>query len=236
MELTPIPRSATIADSVFARLVDEILSGRWPADQRAPSERELALALQVNRHTVREALKRLHQVGLLEIKPSGKTQVLDWRTHAGLDMLAAIAAAGVSPPKKILADVAVMRRTIGIDAARLCALRADDDQLAAVAAAADAYPEMGTLNDLRDADLRLWMAIIGGSNNLGYQLALNTLVRSIDDVGRELFVNLNSVEFIDRSAHLALAAAITARKADAAAQLADELLSQLVNVLQPRDE
>lgn len=236
VELTPIPRSATVADSVFARLVDEILSGRWPADHRAPSERELALALQVNRHTVREALKRLHQVGLLEIKPSGKTLVLDWRTRAGLDMLAAIAAAGVSPPKKILADVAVMRRTIGIDAARLCALRADDEQLAAVSAAADAYPEMGTLNDLRDADLRLWIAIIDGSNNLAYQLALNTLVRSIDDVGRELFVNLNSVEFIDRSAHLALAAAITARKSDAAAQLADELLSQLVNVLQPRDE
>jgi GntR family transcriptional repressor for pyruvate dehydrogenase complex len=236
VELTPIPRSATIADSVFARLVDEILTGRWPANRRAPSERELALALQVNRHTVREALKRLQQVGLLQINPSGMTQVLDWRTRAGLDMLAAIAAAGVSPPKKILADVAVMRRTIGADAARLCALRADDEQLAAVAAAAEAYPESGNLSDLRDADLRLWNAIIGGSNNLAYQLALNTLVRSIDDVGRELFVNLNSVEFIDSTAHRALAAAITARNAEAAERLADELLSQLVNVLQPKDK
>lgn len=233
--MTPNPRTETVADGIFARLVDEILSGRWPTDRPAPSERELAMSLQANRHTVREALKRLQQVGLLEVRPSGKTTVLDWRDHAGLDMLAGLANAGVIPPTTILADVAVMRRTIGVDAARLCALNADDEQLAAVSEAAESYPESGNLSDLRDADLRLWIAIIIGSNNLAYRLALNTLVRSIDDVGRELFIHLNSVEFIDSTAHRALAAAITARQADTAARLADELLSQLVSVFEAGD-
>ena len=119
--------------------------GRWPADRTAPSERELAVALEMNRHSVREALKRLQQAGLVQIGQGGNTVVLDWRSHAGLDMLAALAATGVVPLKKALADAAVMRRALGADAARLCALRADADQLAAASAAAAAYPESGDL-------------------------------------------------------------------------------------------
>lgn len=231
MELAPIPRSGTVSDSVFARLVEEILSGRWPAERPAPSERDLAVALQVNRHSVREALKRLQQAGLVQIGQGGKTLVLDWRTHAGLDMLAALTATGVVPFAAAMADSAVMRRTIGTDAARLCALRADDDQLAAVAAAAAAYPDTGDLNVLRDADLAMWTAIIIGSGNIAYRLALNTLVQSIDDVSREIFLDLNAEMFLDRQAHLDLAAAITARDPDAAARLADESLTPLVNLL-----
>lgn len=228
--MTPIPRAATVADTVFARLVDEILSGRWPADRSAPSERELALALQVNRHSVREALKRLQQAGLVQIGQGGKTLVLDWRTHAGLDMLGALASVGVVPLNKAFADVAVMRRTVGADAARLCALNADDEQLAAVAAAAAAYPESGDLAVFRDADLVLWTAVVVGSGNLTYRLALNTLVRSTDDVGRQIFIDLNAEMFVDRSAHLDLAAAITARDADAAYRIGYQLLSQLVDL------
>lgn len=233
MDLTPLPRDRTVSEEVFTRIIEEILTGRWPAGERTPSERELALALGVNRHAVREALKRVQQAGLVYTTHGGNSIVQDWHSQAGLDMLAALAAAGVVPPVTILGDVAVMRRTVGVDAARLCALRADDEQLAAVAAAADAYPQSADLATLRDADLVLWTAIVIGSGNLGYRLALNTLVRSIDDVGRELFLHLNNVEFVDRQAHLDLAAAITNRDADTAARLADALLSQLVAVFQP---
>lgn len=233
MDLTPVPRDQTVSDAVFTRIVEEILTGRWPAGEPTPPERELALAFGVNRHAVREALKRVQQAGLVHTVQGGNSTVLDWRSQAGLDMLAALAATGVVPPTTILGDVAVMRRVIGVDAARLCALRADGEQLAAVAAAAAAYPQSADLTTLRDADLTLWSAIVIGSGNLAYRLALNTLVRSIDDVGRELFLHLNTVEFIDRQAHLDLAAAITDRDPDAAARLADALLSQLVDVFNP---
>lgn len=231
MELTPVARSGTVSDSVYARLVDEILSGRWPAERPAPSERDLALALQVNRHSVREALKRLQQAGLVHISHGGKTRVLDWRSHAGLDMLAALAAGGVVPIERALADAAVMRRTIGADAARLCAERADDEQLAAVAAAADGYPESGDLNDLRDADLAFWTAVVIGSGNVAYRLGLNTLVRSADEIGRELFVSVNADMFLDRQGHVDLAAAIVARDAQTAFRLGYAQLSKLVDLL-----
>lgn len=231
MQLKPIPRGGTVSDKVFAVLVEEILSGRWPADRSAPSERDLAVALEVNRHSVREALKRLQQAGLVQIGQGGHTLVLDWRSHAGLDMLAALAATGVVPLNKALADAAVMRRALGADAARLCALRADTDKLAAVSSAAAAYPESGDLAVLRDADLEFWTAIVIGSGNLAYRLSLNTLVSSTDAIGRELFIKLNAEMFIDRSAHLELAAAITARDGDTAGRLGFALLSQLVDLL-----
>lgn len=235
MELNPIARAGTVSDAVFTRLVEEILSGRWPADRPAPSERELALALQVNRHSVREALKRLQQAGLVQIGQGGKSLVLDWRSNAGLDMLAALTATGVVPLGAAVLDTAVMRRTVGTHAARLCALRADEQQLAAVSAAAADYPESGDTHTYRDADLELWTAIIIGSGNITYRLALNTLVRAIDEIGREFYVNLDASAFMDRQIHLDLAAAITSRDAELASTIAYRSLSPLIKMLDADD-
>ena len=228
MDLNPIPRSTSVSDAVFARFVDEILSGRWPAEEPVPSERELALAWQVNRHAVREALKRVQQAGLVRISHGGKTRVLDWRLHAGLDVLSGLAAAGVIPPLKVIGDVAVMRRTVATDAARLCALRAGDEQLAAVSTAAAAYPESGDLAAVGAADGAFWSAVIDGSGNLAYRLALNTLLTAIEDVGADVIAALNAAELADRPAHLELAAAIAGRDAAEAGRLADALLSRFV--------
>lgn len=232
MALAPVPRNGTISDAVFTRLVDEILSGRWPADGPAPSERDLASELEVNRHSVREALKRLQQAGLLEITHGGTTRVLDWRGNAGLDMLASLVATKVVPVGKAFGDAAVMRRMIGADAARLCALRADDDQLAAIAAVAARYPDKADLATMRDVDLEFWTAVIDGAGNLTYRLALNTLVRGIDDVNREQFNDASIEMFMDRAGHVALADAIIARDADTARDLAYQQLSQLVDLLE----
>lgn len=234
MDVNPIPRSTSISDAVFARIADEILSGRWPADGPVPSERELSLAWQVNRHAVREALKRVQQAGLVRISHGGKTLVLDWRTHAGLDVLSGLAATGVIPALKIVRDVAVMRRTVAADAARLCALHADDEQLAAVLAAAVAYPEQDDddFEKVASADVAFWSAVIDGSDNLAYRLALNTLLAAIADVGSDLITALNVAELADRPAHLELAEAIAARESERAGQLAGELLSRLVAACQ----
>ena len=94
MDVTPIARTA-VSDEVLARIVDEILSGRLAPGDPLPAERELAERFGVNRHAIREALKGVRQAGLVHIAQGGKTRVLDWRESAGLDVLSAVAAAGV---------------------------------------------------------------------------------------------------------------------------------------------
>lgn len=229
-----VPRTGTLSESVYTTLLHEILTGRWPANAAAPSERDLAARLNVTRHVVREALKRLQQAGLIRISQGGATMVMDWGTHAGLDMGFALIAAGVAGQAEIFRDTAVLRRTVGTDAARLCALNASDEELAAVAAASAAYPQTGTLQEFQDAETTFWTAIIMGSHNLAYRLALNTLMAAIEEAGAELIMNFNAESLTDQGSHVELAAAITARDPETAARLAHAQLSQLVDIFPPR--
>jgi DNA-binding FadR family transcriptional regulator len=211
MDIAPVARSA-VSDSVFAHLVDEILSGRVAVDDALPSERELALAFAVNRHAIREALKRLQQARLVRISHGGKTRVQDWRQTAGLDVLSTLAATGAVP-------------------ARLCARNATADQLATIAATAAAYPAQRT-DESFAVDLTFWTAIIDGSGNLAYRLALNTLVAAFADIGFESIADLGTAaELADRDAHITLAERLVARDADAAYRVADELLGRVVDTL-----
>ncbi len=233
MDIAPVARSA-VSDSVFAHLVDEILSGRVAVDDALPSERELALAFAVNRHAIREALKRLQQARLVRISHGGKTRVQDWRQTAGLDVLSTLAATGAVPALQIARDIMVMRRSVAADAARLCARNATAEQLASIAAAAAAYPAQRT--DVSFAvDLTFWTAIIDGSGNLAYRLALNTLVAAFTDIGFDSIADLGmAAELVDREAHITLAEHLVARDADAAHRVADELLGRVVDTLSAR--
>jgi DNA-binding FadR family transcriptional regulator len=223
MDVIPITRAA-VSDAVFGQLVDEILSGRLAPEDTLPGERELAEAFGVNRHALREALKRLQQAGLIRIAQGGKTRVLDWRQHAGLDVLSKLAAAGTVPAASVLHDIAVMRRSIAADAAGLCAIAATDQQVAAITAAAAAYD--GGI----EADLAFWTAIIDGSDNLAYRLGLNTLVAAFTDLGYDHILEIGlGRELADLEAHRRLAAAIADRDPDLAQSLAHELLSRSVD-------
>jgi DNA-binding FadR family transcriptional regulator len=61
------PRSTRLAHA----LRDEILRGQYRPGERLPSERDLAARFGTSRGTVREALKRLEELGLAKIQPGG---------------------------------------------------------------------------------------------------------------------------------------------------------------------
>lgn len=223
MSFAPVTRIA-VSDEVFAAIVQEILDGGFAPGAALPSERELAESFAVNRHAVREALKRVQQAGLVRIAQGGKTRVQDWRSHAGLDLLVSLSESGTVPTQDLIQDMAVMRAALGADAARLCAEVATDDQVAAVLAAAEAYPaDPGPQSDLVAVDLAFWQAVVDGSHNVAYRLGLNTLASSIEQIGYEEFEGLLE-EYADREAHLALAHAIADRDASGAHDLAERLL------------
>ncbi len=52
-------------------LREEILRGQYRAGERLPSERDLAARFESNRGAVREAIKKLEQLGIVEVKPGG---------------------------------------------------------------------------------------------------------------------------------------------------------------------
>lgn len=232
VDITPIARSS-VSDAVFGQLVTEILAGRLAPGAALPGERELAERFGVNRHAVREALKGVRQAGLVRIAQGGKTRVLDWRAHAGLDALSTLAETGALPPVRMLRDIAEMRRSVAADAARLCAERATAEQRAAVSAAAERYPAATDRPaDAAEADLAFWTAVIDGSGNVAYRLGLNTLVAGFGAIGWPVIADLGLfMEYVDRESHVELARLIAAADADGARTLATELLGRMVALL-----
>ena len=59
------------SDRIARDLRSDILNGRYQAGDRLPSERELAQRFAVQRAAVREALRKVEQLGLAEIRPGG---------------------------------------------------------------------------------------------------------------------------------------------------------------------
>jgi len=57
-----------LTESIAAQLRNDILVGNYKAGERLPAERDLASRLGVNRGSVREALKKLEQLGLVVIR------------------------------------------------------------------------------------------------------------------------------------------------------------------------
>nr|WP_283242228.1 FCD domain-containing protein [Gordonia araii] len=117
-----------------------------------------------------------------------------------------------------------MRRSVAADAARLCAERASDSQRAAIVELADDYPDGGYA-----ADAAFWTAVIEGSGNLAYLLALNTLLAGMRGVGESVFGALGlDGELFDRRAHVELARRIADGDGDGAHRLTSELLGRVI--------
>jgi GntR family transcriptional repressor for pyruvate dehydrogenase complex len=169
--------SALASTTVHRGLRARILSGELAPGDAVPSERVLSEELGVNRHAVREALKRLQQAGLVQITQGGATRVRDWRSSAGLEVLLDLVQQGSEPTGELIRSVLEMRASVGTDAARLCAARgskeARDDVRAAADATADAI-EGGDVTAL-EGFVSLWERIVDGSENVAYRLGLNSL-------------------------------------------------------------
>jgi DNA-binding FadR family transcriptional regulator len=209
----------SVSARVYEHLRDQILNGELDS---LPSERRLAEELGASRHAVREALKRLQQSGLIRITQGGATRVRDWRRHGGLELLLGLD----HPPPGLDIERAVMemRASIGADAARRCATRANAVIRAELEARAEmlaAETDLDARNTIYEA---FWDLIIDGADNLAYRLALNTLVS--DQRLVELDARRVAAELNDADAVRALAAAIAAGGDDTAFTRARDLLER----------
>lgn len=71
-----VPARNTRYAEIFRALAHDIRSGRYPVGGRLPPELELCDAFGASRHTVREAIRRLTDMGLIVRRPGAGTIVL----------------------------------------------------------------------------------------------------------------------------------------------------------------
>ena len=90
--LTPPPRKSS-AETVAENLLELVRTGILKAGDRLPSENEMAKAMQVSRPVVREALRGLSILGIVESRQGGRCHVTDLspsRLVAPLQMVIAL--------------------------------------------------------------------------------------------------------------------------------------------------
>ena len=223
-DLAPVSRRSLV-DQAFVALRARILHGSWAPGERLPTEHALAEALGVGRSSVREALNRLAASGFVDAPHSAARTVLDFRDHAGLDVLAdlVVTPEGV-PDLAVVRSVVEMRAAIAPDVARLAALRRTDEAADALLALAVAVPSGGDANEAMEAALRWWTALVLLSGNLAYRLAFNTL-RTTYTEGRPLLLAVMTEELFAAPRYVAVSRAVASRDPDTARAEAASLVA-----------
>jgi GntR family transcriptional regulator, transcriptional repressor for pyruvate dehydrogenase complex len=122
--LKPVSR-VTLGEQVAEQLAGQIAEGRWRPGDKLPSESELCATLRIGRSTLREALKSLAFIGLVQMRPGEGTYVLN-----GTQMLVdRIRARGVLRNEKELEDVSEARLILETELAALAAERLEPADL-----------------------------------------------------------------------------------------------------------
>jgi GntR family transcriptional repressor for pyruvate dehydrogenase complex len=206
----------TVAVDTVQRIVDIIRESRYEPGDRLPSERSFAEQLKVSRTSVRDALRRLETMGLLESRPGLGTFVKE--PASGL--LQAILVPHILTDEPKIRKLFEVREIIEVEAATRAAERATDDQIAAMRRWADEVEISIARNDSAGrsiADVEFHRQIVIATDNE----ILVDLVDSMASLLREMrshALNVPGAGPEVRAGHRAIVDAIAAHDPQAARQ------------------
>lgn len=202
------PNRDSIPDQVFAQLRDQIVGGDRVAGEALPSERALAETLGINRGAVREALKRLAQARLIAVRQGGPTRVLDYRKHAGIELLSAlVVGADGRVDAEVVESIMEMRTTLAPALAAAAAKRITEPDRDRLREALNALKSVKQPVKRAQVSKALWDVLVDASNNIAYRLAFNSLTSTTEQLG-DLLGHVLAVEFSQTDVYAALAHAV----------------------------
>lgn len=178
----PIARD-TVVDSLVTRLRAEILGGLYPPGSFLPPERELAAGYQVTRTSLKHALVRLSQAGLLETKHGVGTRVRDYERLGGPELLPMLI--GTVGPDWA-EEIFEARCEIGAMVARRAAVKATIQHRATLNAQLEELRNAKDASAAQLAESEIHRLIAAATGNRVYGLLVNALLNAYLEV-RTLF-------------------------------------------------
>jgi DNA-binding FadR family transcriptional regulator len=125
----------------------------------------------VNMASVREALGRLEQLRLVDVRHGDATRVLDWRGSGGLEALALLGAVD----EEIIQALFEARGVLLVAAARLAAERRSDEQAERLRELARGLRNAGDEEAALLADWEFMSSVIEAAGNVVFQLIMNSV-------------------------------------------------------------
>lgn len=208
-----VVRSSRLYEQIVQQIEDSILKGTLKSGDQLPSERELALKFGVSRTAVREAVKALHEKGLVEAYSGRGTFITNGTSEAVRQSINLMMRIDQADGSENLAEV---RQILEPEIAALAATRIQEPQLALMR---EAYSVMNSaLKDADayiEADLDFHLALAEAAENPLILSLLDSIVGLLREQRIKIFFEKGGPER-GQYHHARILAAIEKRDAEAA--------------------
>lgn len=173
-------KQGKVADTIAQELEKNILQGLWVPGDKLPAERELAAQMSVSRPSLRTAIQKLEDQGLVETHQGGGTFVKNFLSPSLTDPLMRMFQTNPDTAR----DFVEFRSIVEGNAAYFAALRSTDADREILQACFEAMEKAHTEDDPQDEadiDVDFHIAIAESSHNI----VLLHIMRALVNVLRE---------------------------------------------------
>jgi GntR family transcriptional regulator, transcriptional repressor for pyruvate dehydrogenase complex len=168
----PPRRAASVTDTAIEKIREMIASGQWGPGDRLPKESELAAQLGLSRNSLREAVRALSLIRILDVRQGDGTYVSSlepdlllestrFTTHLLRD--------------HTIIEVFEVRRMLEPPAAALAATRMGEQELVALRAELDRMLAADSVEELVDADVAFHAIVAAAAGNAVLSSLLDSL-------------------------------------------------------------
>ncbi len=145
-EPRPLRRRVKLVDEIIETLRQDIVTRRRPDGERLPTEKELSDRFGVGQSTIREAIRALETLGLVEVLHGNGSFVRsqgDFALASALQTLLQLQSVGVMEALDI-------RQVLGRQSIVVATANATDQDLTEIAAACDGFERLGDVKEVDD--------------------------------------------------------------------------------------
>jgi GntR family transcriptional repressor for pyruvate dehydrogenase complex len=224
--IAPLSRT-TLTESAFEQLISYVVKGTWKPGDRIPAERDLCQQLGIARTSLREALKAMELVGMLDSRVGDGTFVCHRSEFLSRPLLWAF----TGSDHEELHDIMEARTIIEENLAGLAAQRGTEEEIANIGSTVQLMRDsMARGDSILDADLAFHLAIAAAAHNELLQNAVQ-LLRNLTRQWIQFKLLMPDVPQKVLKRHEAIYRAILQRKAAAARSAMRLHLEETMNLV-----
>jgi len=152
----------SVTDDAIAKIKDMIVSGELQPGDRLPRESDLARRLGISRNSLREAVRALSLVRILDVRQGDGTYVTSLESHVLLDAISFLM--DLHHDRNVV-HILEARRVLEAATAALAAQYIDEDELSELHRLMDEAAECATIEEFVDNDLEFHRRIAIAARN-----------------------------------------------------------------------
>lgn len=217
-----------VVNEIYDQISAKLLDGSWPPGSRLPSEAELTTSFKVSRVSVRSAVQRFRDLGIVVTRQGSGSYVSD---HFTPQMLSNDPRPIMHLSREEFHDMMIFRQTVEFKCVELAVTHAtDEDILQLEQALNNMLINKGDYKKYSEADYAFHLAIVRASHNSVFYNVMNSIkdiyYYYLEELNRALGITLESVE-----AHIKVYMSIKNRDASTAVKVLNEAMSENVTAI-----